>query len=392
VDRRAFSDLVTGCLGSHPNIEIRRAELTEIPGDCPTVVATGPLTSPALAEAIRDLAGQEHLYFFDAMAPIVVADSIDPGIAFRANRYSRSKTGQDAGDASPDRGDYINCPMDRDEYFAFVEAIQAAEKISLHAFEQDDASRRYFEGCLPIEVLADRDPMALAFGPMRPVGLTDPRTGRRPFAVVQLRQDNVADTLYNLVGFQTNIKWGDQERILRMIPGLAQAEFVRFGQMHRNIFINSPRLLRSSLQWRDRDDLFFAGQLTGTEGYVGSTAGGWLAGVNTAKAAAGEPPLELPGVTMMGALFHYITHAEPKEFQPMKANFGLLPELETPARNKDLRHAGLVARAAAALDEVDGVDQRNHAAAIARQLRHDTQVVNHAKRHRKDALLFVFGY
>jgi methylenetetrahydrofolate--tRNA-(uracil-5-)-methyltransferase len=234
--------------------------------------------------------------------------------------------------------------------------------------------------------------MALAFGPMRPVGLTDPRTGRRPFAVVQLRQDNVADTLYNLVGFQTNIKWGDQERILRMIPGLAQAEFVRFGQMHRNIFINSPRLLRSSLQWRDRDDLFFAGQLTGTEGYVGSTAGGWLAGVNAAKAAAGEPPLELPGVTMMGALFHYIAHAEPKEFQPMKANFGLLPELETPARNKDLRHAGLVARAAAALDEVDGVDQRNHAAAIAQQLRHDTQVVNHAKRHRKDTLLFVFGY
>jgi methylenetetrahydrofolate--tRNA-(uracil-5-)-methyltransferase len=352
VDRGAFSELVTARVGSHPNIDIRRAEVTEIPGDRPTVVATGPLTSPALAEAIRNLAGQECLYFFDAMAPIVVADSIDMGIAFRASRYSRARSRQDAGSASPDQGDYINCPMDRDEYFAFVEAINAAEKIRLREFERDDASRRYFEGCLPIEVLADRDPMALAFGPMRPVGLSDPRTERRPFAVVQLRQDNVANTLYNLVGFQTNIKWGDQERILKMIPGLAQAEFVRFGQMHRNIFINSPRLLRPSLQWHDRDDLFFAGQLTGTEGYVGSTAGGWLAGVNVAKAAAGEPRLELPGATMMGALFHYITHAEPGEFQPMKANFGLLPELETPVRNKDLRHAGLVARSTAALDQV----------------------------------------
>lgn len=381
VDRSAFSDLVTDCLSSHPNIEIRRVEVTEIPGDRPTVVATGPLTSPALAEAIRHLAGQEYLYFFDAMAPIVVADSIDMSIAFRANRYSRSRARRDAGGASPDRGDYINCPMDRDEYFAFVEAIRASEKINLREFERDDASRRYFEGCLPIDVLADRDPMALAFGPMRPVGLSDSRTGRRPFAVVQLRQDNIANTLYNLVGFQTNIKWGDQERILRLIPGLAQAEFVRFGQMHRNIFINSPRLLRPSLQWHDRDDLFFAGQLTGTEGYVGSTAGGWLAGVNAARAAAGEPHLELSGVTMIGALFHYITHAEPKEFQPMKANFGLLPELETPVRNKELRHEGLVARASVALDEVEGVDHRSHAGFIAGQLGHDTQVASHVNFH-----------
>ena len=210
----------------------------------------------------------------------------------------------------PSLGDYINCPLSRDEYFAFVEAVNAAEKISLHEFEADEAARRYFEACLPIEVLAGRDPQALAFGPMTPMGLRDPRTGRRPFAVVQLRQDNVAGTLYNLVGFQTNLKWSDQERVLRMIPGLARAEFVRFGQMHRNTFIDSPRLLRPTLQWHDRDDLFFAGQITGTEGYVGSTAGGLLAGLNAVRVALGQPPVILPPTTMMGALFHYITHAD----------------------------------------------------------------------------------
>ena len=244
--------------------------------------------------------------------------------------------------------------MNREEYLAFVEAVNAAEKISLRQFEQDDETRRYFEGCLPIEVLAARDPMALAYGPMRPVGLTNPRTGRWPFAVVQLRQDNIAGTLYNMVGFQTNIKWGDQERVLKMIPGLAQAEFVRFGQMHRNIFINSPTLLRPTLQWREREDLFFAGQITGTEGYVGSTAGGWLAGVNAAKVVAGQPLLTLPETTMMGALFHYITHAEPKAFQPMKANFGLLPELDPPVRNKNLRHVALAERAQALRCTDDG--------------------------------------
>ena len=249
------------------------------------------------------------------------------GIAFRANRYNRSRSNEGAETIAEEQGDYINCPMNREEYFAFVDAVNTAEKISLRQFEQDEASRRYFEGCLPIEVLAARDAMALAYGPMRPVGLTDPRTGRWPFAVVQLRQDNIAGALYNMVGFQTNIKWGDQERVLRMIPGLAEAEFVRFGQMHRNIFINSPALLRPTLQWLDRDDLFFAGQITGTEGYVGSTAGGWLAGVNAVRVMSGDTPLTLPETTMMGALFHYITHAEPKAFQPMKANFGLLPEL-----------------------------------------------------------------
>ena len=247
-------------------------------------------------------------------------------------------------------GDYVNCPMDRDEYYAFVEAVNQAEKIKLRDFEQDDAARRYFEGCLPVEVLAARERDALAFGPMRPVGLHDPRTGHRPFAVVQLRQDNVAATLYNLVGFQTNIKWGDQERVLRMIPGLAEAEFVRFGQMHRNTFINSPALLLPTLQWHDRGDLFFAGQITGTEGYVGSTAGGLFAGINAAKLASGQEPVALPATTMMGALFHYITHAVPAEFQPMKANLGLLPELESPPRGKRERGAAYAERASADLE------------------------------------------
>ncbi len=357
VDREAFSRAVTEAIAGHPNIEVRRVEVTELfgpePGSC-TVVATGPLTSPALAEAIRQLAGQDYLAFYDAMAPIVTAESIDMTIAWRGNRWEQEENRRTAkppdsptllSTSLPSSGDYINCPLSRDEYFAFVAAVNAAEKIPLREFEQDAEARRYFEACLPIEVLAARDPRALAFGPMTPVGLRDPRTGRRPYAVVQLRQDNVAGTLYNLVGFQTNLKWSEQERVLRMIPGLAHAEFVRFGQMHRNTFINSPALLRPTLQWHDRDDLFFAGQITGTEGYVGSTASGLLAGLNAARVAAGRPPLVLPVTTMVGALIHYITHAEPGTFQPMKANFGLLPELATPIRDKRLRHAALAARA-----------------------------------------------
>jgi methylenetetrahydrofolate--tRNA-(uracil-5-)-methyltransferase len=355
-----------------------------------TVVATGPLTSPALAESIRRLAGQDYLYFFDAMAPIITAESIDMNVAFRANRW-RGVRGQGPGVRdqgagvrnqgagigeqvlglrpqvrSPDpcllppdsSGDYINCPLTRDEYYAFVEAVNRAEKTDLRGFEQDEAARRYFEACLPIEVLAGRAPDALAFGPMTPIGLHDPRTGRRPFAVVQLRQDNVAGTLYNLVGFQTNLKWSEQERVLRMIPGLEHAEFVRFGQMHRNTYLNSPALLRPTLQWHDRDDLFFAGQITGTEGYVGSTASGLLAGLNAARLVQDLPLVTLPPTTMMGALFHYITHATPAEgtmgavagFQPMKANFGLLPELASPVRDKRKRHAAYAARALADLE------------------------------------------
>jgi methylenetetrahydrofolate--tRNA-(uracil-5-)-methyltransferase len=230
--------------------------------------------------------------------------------------------------------------------------VNAAEKISLREFEQDETARRYFEACLPIEVLAARHPDALAFGPMTPIGLRDPRTGKRPFAVVQLRQDNAAATLYNLVGFQTNLRWNEQERVLRMIPGLEHAEFVRFGQMHRNTFIVSPKLLRPTLQWHDRDDLFFAGQITGTEGYVGSTAGGVLAGLNAARVVMNLPPAILPPTTMMGALFCYITRAVPDEFQPMKANFGLLPELDPPVRDKRKRHVAYAARALADLEAV----------------------------------------
>lgn len=358
VDREGFSQAVTAAITMHPNIEVRREEVTAIPRGQPVIVATGPLTSPQLAADIRDLAGEDYLYFFDAMAPIVAGDTVEMTIAFRQSRYDKSTgplaaAGVGPGAATPDaEGDYINCPLDRDEYHAFIEAVNAADKIDLRAFEGDEAARRYFEGCLPIEVLAARDPLALAYGPMRPVGLRDPRTGRRPYAVVQLRQDNAAGTLYNLVGFQTNIKWGDQERVLRMIPGLAEAEFVRFGQMHRNTFINSPHLLRPTLQWHDREDLFFAGQITGTEGYVGSTAGGLLAGLNAARTILGQPLLTLPPTTMMGALFHYITHTAPEDFQPMKANFGLLPELAQPVREKRQRYAAFAARALADLDGI----------------------------------------
>ena len=356
VDRDAFSQAVTDAVSGHPRITVRREELTALPGGRPVVVASGPLTSAPLAERIRSLAGADTLYFFDAMAPIVSVESVDMTIAFRQSRYDKStpRAGEDATDEPP--GDYINCPLWKDEYLAFVQAVNDAEKLPLREFEQapadspqglsaDDAAQRYFEGCLPIEVLAARDPLALAYGPMRPVGLRDPRTGRRPYAAVQLRQDNAAGTLYNLVGFQTNMKWGDQERVLRMIPGLAGAEFVRFGQMHRNTFLNSPRLLRPTLQWRDRDDLFFAGQLTGTEGYVGSAASGLLAGVNAWALVEGHTPWQLPPSTMLGALLRYITEADPATFQPMKANFGLLPELDPPVREKRRRYAAYAERA-----------------------------------------------
>lgn len=353
VDRDAFSEAVSRAILGHGRITVRRAEQVTIPEGRPAVVASGPLTSPALAASIRDFVGEDMLFFFDAMAPIVVGETVDLTVAFRQSRYDKL-SGEAAGVDGGPQGDYINCPLNKDEYHAFVQAINAAEKISLREFEEDNEARRYFEGCLPIEVLASRDPMALAFGPMRPVGLRDPRTGRRPYAVVQLRQDNAAGTLYNLVGFQTNIKWGDQERVLRMIPGLENAEFVRFGQMHRNSFLNSPNLLTATLQCRRRDDLFFAGQLTGTEGYVGSTASGLLAGVNAWALSAGVAPAELPPTTMMGALMRYITEAEGTTFQPMKANFGLLPDLDPPVREKRARYAGYAARALTDLEAAVG--------------------------------------
>lgn len=330
VDREAFSQQVTERIAAHPNIHLLREEVKSIP-EGPVVIASGPLTSPPLTQAIQALTGQSHLFFFDAIAPIVRIETINMEIAFRASRY---------GTGDMDEGDYINCPMDKAEYEAFVEALLKAERITLRWFEQEiesgvtAGSHSYFEGCLPIEVLASRSPMALSYGPMRPVGLKDPRTSRRPYAVVQLRQDNLTGTLYNLVGFQTNMTYPEQNRVLRMIPGLEHAEFARYGQMHRNTFIASPQLLRPSLQFRNRDDLFFGGQLTGVEGYMGNIATGLIAGLNAARWIKGETPLQLPVTTMLGALIEYITHAEMKDFQPMKAMYGILPPLESPARGK----------------------------------------------------------
>jgi methylenetetrahydrofolate--tRNA-(uracil-5-)-methyltransferase len=322
VDRELFARLVTERIQNHPNIEIVREEVKEIP-DSPAILASGPLTSPALSQSLSELSGEEHLYFFDAIAPVIHAGSINMDIAFRASRY---------GTGEQEAGDYINCPFTKEEYLAFVDELLRSERIELRSFEEAIRSGvkagHFFEGCLPVEVIAERGVDSLAFGPMRPVGLRDPRTGRRPYAIVQLRQDNLAGSLYNLVGFQTNLKFPEQKRILRMIPGLENAEFMRFGQMHRNTFIASPKLLRPTLQHIRRDDLFFAGQITGVEGYMGNIATGLLAGINAAHLLHNEEPLTLPQTTMLGALCNYVTHADLKDFQPMKANFGILPPLE----------------------------------------------------------------
>ncbi len=342
VDRERFAEEVTRRIEAHPRIRVVREEVTAIP-DEPTVIATGPLTSEPLARAIAELTGEEYLYFYDAMAPIVAADSIDMSIAFRASRYGKGGA------------DYINCPMTEEEYSRFVEALVTAERIPLREFEREDP--RFFEGCLPIEVLAARGRDALAYGPLRPVGLVDPRTGRRPYAVVQLRQDNLAGTLYNMVGFQTNLRYGEQERVFRMIPGLEHAEFVRYGQMHRNTFLNAPRLLEPTMAYRGRPGLFFAGQITGVEGYVGSVGSGWVAGVNAARFVLGQEPLILPRTTMLGALCYYVSHADPATFQPMKANFGLLPPLVPPVRDKRRRYQAYMERALADLEEMLGASR-----------------------------------
>jgi methylenetetrahydrofolate--tRNA-(uracil-5-)-methyltransferase len=349
VDRDVFAERVTGRISKHPNIKLRRQEVTHIP-DGPCIIATGPLTSDALAEEIVALTGQDQLYFFDAMSPIVEAESINMDIAFRASRYGRGEQ---------DEGDYINCPLTEEEYEAFVEALLEAEVIPLRDFERED--KRFFEACLPVEVLGARGRDALAFGPLRPVGLTDPRNGRRPYAVVQLRQDNLAATLYNMVGFQTNLRWDEQRRVFRMIPGLENAEFLRYGQMHRNTFINSPSLLDATLRFkstgRPGDCIWFAGQITGTEGYVGSAMSGLVAGINASRHLEGTPALVFPPTSMIGALLYYISHAEPSDFQPMKANFGLLPPLEKRVRRKRDRYQAYARRAlsdlGAFLDKVD---------------------------------------
>lgn len=351
VDREAFAARVTERLQAHPNIRIVREEVTQLP-DGPTVIASGPLTSEALSTALARLSGDEHLFFFDAISPIVAADSVDMDIAFRQSRWDR---GEDAA------GDYINCPLNRDEYEAFVDALLAAERIPLKSFEQAIESgvkagvHRFFEGCLPIEIIASRGRDALAYGPLRPVGLTDPRTGERPHACVQLRQDNLAATLYNLVGFQTNLKFSEQKRVFGLIPGLANAQWERCGQMHRNTFLSAPRLLQPTLQFRERADLFCAGQLTGIEGYAGNIASGLLAGWNAARMLNNQTPLTLPPDTMLGALCHYVSHAEVADFQPMKSNMGLLPALPPPEGrrrkwNKRERQEMHAKRALASLD------------------------------------------
>lgn len=320
VDRERFAAGVTAAIEAHPAITLIREELTSIP-DGIVIVASGPLTSAALAEALHAFLGERHLYFYDAIAPIVTAESIDRTVAFAASRYG--KGGED----------YLNCPLSREEYYAFVDAVLAAEKVPARDFERCV----HFEGCMPIEEMARRGRDTLAFGPMRPVGLLDPRVGRRPFAVVQLRQDDTAGTLYNMVGFQTKMTYAAQRRVLRTIPGLQRAEFVRLGSLHRNTFMNSPQVLRRTLQLRTSDDVFLAGQLVGVEGYVESTATGLLAGLNAARRLAAQPLLVPPATTSLGSLLAYVTDRTRRNFQPMNANYGLFPPINGAARGQERR-------------------------------------------------------
>ncbi|MCX7568505.1 FADH(2)-oxidizing methylenetetrahydrofolate--tRNA-(uracil(54)-C(5))-methyltransferase TrmFO [Tumebacillus sp. DT12] len=329
VDRDIFSERVTERVLQHPNITVVREEIQEIPQDGIVIVASGPLTSPALSQQIADLTGEEYLYFYDAAAPIINKETIDFDKVFIASRY-------DKGEAA-----YINCPMTEEEFHAFYEALITAEVVPLKEFEKEV----FFEGCMPIEVMAKRGPQTMLFGPLKPVGLPDPRTGKTPYAVVQLRQDNAAATLYNIVGFQTHLKWGEQSRVFKMIPGLENAEIVRFGVMHRNTYINSPNFLKATYQAKKRDTLFFAGQITGVEGYVESAAAGLLAGINASRLLEGKEPLVFPEDTAVGAMAHYITHTSAKNFQPMNATFGLLPPLGKKIRNKQEKNEMISARA-----------------------------------------------
>ncbi len=333
VDRAQFSQNLTETLSNHPLIELRRGELPQIPQDGIVVLTTGPLTSPALTEDLRRFTGMEYLSFFDAASPIVVGESIDFEIAFLASRYDR-------GEAA-----YLNCPMNKDQYLHFWRELGQAEQAELKDFERETA--KFFEACLPIEEMARRGEDTMRYGPLKPVGLFDDRRGdfrapenqiHRPYAVVQLRQEDKGGQLWNMVGFQTNLKWGEQKRVFTLIPGLENAEFVRMGVMHRNTFINSPELLHATLQFKQRPTLLAAGQLSGTEGYTAAAAGGWLAGTNAARVALGLPTVSLPVTTMMGALFDFISSASPKHFQPMPPNFGILPALPQKIRNKQERY------------------------------------------------------
>lgn len=338
VDRELFAQKVSDAIASNPAIELRREEITGIPGEGVTIVATGPLTSDALAREIAALTGRERLFFYDSISPIVEADSIDMAVAFRASRYGKSLDGTD---------DYVNCPFDKHQYDAFVDALVAAQAYEAHIPE--DAP--YFEACLPIEALAARGRDTLRFGPMKPMGLADPKTGRRPYAVVQLRQENLRADSYNIVGFQNHLKFGEQARILKMIPGLERAEFLRFGQIHRNTYINSPALLTGTLRLKSNPNILFAGQISGVEGYVESIATGLIAGRN---AAAAQPAF--PRETALGSLCHYVTAADPRHYQPANITFDLLPPLDEATRlklrhDKKARHSEICRRALASLEE-----------------------------------------
>ncbi|MEL4895108.1 FADH(2)-oxidizing methylenetetrahydrofolate--tRNA-(uracil(54)-C(5))-methyltransferase TrmFO [Crocosphaera sp. Alani8] len=350
VDRGVFSEQLTQTLATHPLIELRRSEVQEIPSDGIVILATGPLTSPILAEKLQQFTGMAYMSFFDAASPIIVGDSINQDIAFLASRY-------DKGEAA-----YLNCPLNSEQYLQFRGELCAAQQAELKEFERETA--KFFEGCLPIEELAQRGEDTMRYGPLKPVGLFDARLGdfrdpenkeKRPYAVVQLRQEDKQGKLWNMVGFQTNLKWGEQKRVFRLIPGLENAEFVRMGVMHRNTFINSPQLLEATLQFSNRPTLLAAGQLIGTEGYTAAAAGGWLAGTNAARVALGLEPITLPSTMMMGALFEFISSASPKHFQPMPPNFGILPDLSVRIRNKRERYGKYRDRALEALDSVISV-------------------------------------
>ncbi|MCP9469964.1 MAG: methylenetetrahydrofolate--tRNA-(uracil(54)-C(5))-methyltransferase (FADH(2)-oxidizing) TrmFO [Nitrospira sp.] len=318
VDREQFSSAITRALEGHPNVRIIHEEITHIPGDCVCIVATGPLTSDKLSESIRAVTQSQHLYFFDAISPIIDAESIDMDVVFRASRYNA------------DSDDYLNCPMTEDQYNTFYEALIAAEKVRPKDFEKIP----YFEACVPIEVMAERGRRTMQFGPLKPVGLIDPRTGLQPAAVVQLRTENVHRTCYNMVGFQTKLTYPEQKRVFRLIPGLERAEFLRYGSLHRNTFINSPKLLTPTLQFKARPTLFFAGQLIGVEGYTESAAMGGLAGINATRVLNGEPPVTPPPTTAHGALIAHVALSDPRHFQPMNTNFGLFPPLTGSPKDK----------------------------------------------------------
>ncbi|MGD6793711.1 FADH(2)-oxidizing methylenetetrahydrofolate--tRNA-(uracil(54)-C(5))-methyltransferase TrmFO [Metabacillus indicus] len=335
VDRHEFAGLVTERVKGHPNVTVITDEVTEIPVG-PTIIATGPLTSKALSEQLKQLTGEEYLYFYDAAAPILEKDSIDMDKVYLKSRY-------DKGEAA-----YLNCPMTEEEFDRFYDALVEAETVPLKEFEKEI----FFEGCMPIEVMAKRGKKTMLFGPMKPVGLEDPKTGKRPYAVVQLRQDDAAGTLYNIVGFQTHLKWGSQKEVLKLIPGLENAEIVRYGVMHRNTFINSPKMLKPTYQYKEREDLFFAGQMTGVEGYVESAASGLLAGINAANYVLGEELLVLPHETAMGSMARYITTANPDNFQPMNANFGIFAELPERIRNKKERYEKYANRALETIQKI----------------------------------------